>query len=1351
MTTQYEIPRQSQTEINAIQCDEPSNNQQCNDCFKKKYILKIYFNNLENEVKVKTKCLTRNQIILGGIALVITISFLLAFLIPKSSSTEDNVKANNIPRIPITYATYQQDIMAGQQDNLIQIINVPNAQRQYNYTIINNKTIINSDGTTSIVSLPSVYSFSVVCVSVNQSEFDMILYFTQSKITALNNISQIFQDYPINQGSNQQKTTVQNADYSGLLFDPTNFNQLQNLNSQEIQILKSLNIDSQDFLNSNLPIVRFQILKNGQVGSIQKPLNMRYDLQQILLNVLEQISPNVQKSFYNTTSYFKEGNKRMLKGPVKNTSNRFMNAQNNQTVLDAVVLSDFDGKLKKNYDNSDANDNTYQTHYNQNLLFQNGALSQSNVSSQLQLFSNSQSLNQDLNVFRSAEINSQGQIQFWSQQDQVESQFLQQLIQDQEKMLKLNLTWQQAYDLQNKVQQYDNNNVSSNTGRLLQSQSLNQNIIGKAIDSPIFQNYFSSINLQSNFFSECDNDSTLQKINCRSGFKAKFQDQIYQLQQQNLSQIYSNVTIDKKVKQLNYLKNNVYNLMGTVTQKVSNQVQTAIDLINSLISRSSAFQNNIIQNLSNTVNQNIQILNNTMNQFNAFTYNYSVSVINATSSFVKKYNDSLLSQYPAYVNLVNITFNNTVIEFDSRIAKLRSLINNIIQNNLTISKNTYNALRNITDNEYLYFSIAFNQSQYWQPGYICSLAQQTLNVTNFIQQNSNMDIYNQSVANYTPIWSQIRTNVTNGTSTKLQINLYNNFAAVLASMYVKSGPSVYLTYPVTVFSNQAQFQSSPFAIFYTTSSNQYAQGGIDDSALVDTIRQSEQASDLDNQVAQLQALFDTPIDFRSTYQSFLNDFYQLLKTFTDDESAVQPQYQNYILDWMTQGYNKSFSLPKLLQEANLNVIGALNQTIPIVQNEYDQQTAIIGSTSSQILSQISSIYNTVNAFLSDTNYPDNDPLSNQTPQEDTKFNSTVFGITNDYLAQQINQLANLLPQLHTVVDNLTNYGPQISLLINDMRTYLQNYKIQLPQIPQAIFTPTFQTTFKTLISNYVAGFSLDADRALNNLKLDTTGIANIQQFYSRLNQFISTDMQSSFTNNLMQQQNQMIHNYNLALTQIQSSKSNLITTDQLTFGNSKTQLNNYESKLQSINYTYVYPSPIGFNLKLNLQVNWTSGIQTTLTTQANNILFQTQSNLNLQVQGYFSALFGIVEVGAYINGSFLSAQFNSTINTNMTDNTGTNSLLAQYDSSKIQIQGYSTQYIPQIVSSCTNNANIGNNNGIKSTVLSALYTNSSNVVGKIPHQQCQTQVQASIIQSSIFNQINQDRKPQNQIIINQNY
>ncbi|KAL4487117.1 hypothetical protein ABPG72_001569 [Tetrahymena utriculariae] len=1258
MTTQYEIPHQPQVEINALTSDKPSNNQ------------------LKNEVKVKSKFLSRNQIILGGLAFVITISFLLAFLIPKQSSTEDISKTNNAPRIPITYAAYQQDIMVGQKDNLIQIINVPNTQRQYNYTLFNNKTIINSDGSTQILSLPSVYSFSVVCLNVNEQEFDMILYFTKSNITAFDNSSQIFQDYFFNQEINLQNATAQSSDQN-------------------------------------------------------------------------QISPNVQKSFYNTYSYSKEGNNRMLKGSLKNSFNRFLNAQNNKTVLDAVVLSDFDCKLKKFQDNSQTDDNIYQTHYQQNLLFQNGALSSSSFSSQLQISSNPQGLNQNFNVFKSAEMNSQGQIQFLSQQDNVESQFLQKLIQDQEKMLKLNITWQEAYDLQSKVQQYENNkNICTNTGQLLEAQSSNQKVIGKPIDSPIFQNYFTSINLQSNFFSECDDDSTLQQINCRSGFKAKFQDQTQQLQQQNLSQIYSYISINKK---LNYLKNNIYNLMGNVTQKVSNQVQVAIDLVNSLISRSSSFQNNVIQNLQNIINQNIQILNNTMNGFNDFTKNYTMNAINLTAYFVKKYNDSLLSLYPEYTNIVNTTFNNTLIEFTSRLDKLRAFLNKIVQNNLTVLPSTYNLLKNLTQYEIAYYDSAFNQTQCNEPGYICNLSIQAMNASNFIIQYSDTETLNSLIANYTPIWSQMKGNLTTGTSTKLIPNIQNNYHALTAGVFLKSSPSIYLAYSVYVFAYQAQFISAPFVTYHEANINSYVKAGQDDVALVEQMVQSQQASSIDDEAVQLQSLFDTPIDYRNTYSSFVDNFYKILQNFSNEQPIEKPKFQNVLLDWAAQGFNYSLSFPKLLQEANLNVINAVNQIIPIVQNEYDQQTGILSSTSSQILSQIGSIYNTVTAFLSNTTYPDSDPLNNQNPPDDSEFNSTVFGITNDYLAQQINQLSNLLPQLQTVVDNLANYSPQISQIVNNMNTFLQNYKIQLPQIPQAIFTPTFTNLYKTLISSYATGFQIDSIKALNNLKLDVSGIVNIQQFYSRLNTFLSTDMQNTFVNNLMQQQNQMASVYNTISTQVQNSKSNIVKTNQQTFGNNQTQQNNYETNLKSINYTYVFPSPIGFSLKLSIQVNWTSGILTALTTQNNKILFQTESNLNLQAQGYFSALFGIVEVGAYMKGTFLNAKFNSTINTNINDNTGTNSLLAQYGSKKIQIKGYSTKFIPQIISTCSNNANIGNNFGIKYSILTTLYANSTSLVGKIPHQQCQTQVQTSVIQSSIFNQINYDRQPQNQTIINQNY
>ncbi|EAR84813.1 transmembrane protein, putative (macronuclear) [Tetrahymena thermophila SB210] len=1344
MTTQFNIPRQSKVEL--------VTNEQ-----------KSSFPEIEDtEQCQQKKGLTKKQKIIISLSLLLVMSGILAGIVAYKVITDKNNSQRATPQIPATYSNYESKIIAGQQNNLIKIIHVPQSQRIYDYEIVNNRIIKNIDSSSQAATQSSSYRFGVVCLNVNETEFDMILYFIESKIPTSQNSTLLFQDYPPVQNNQDNNSTSENGKPNTdnvNHFDSSNLNQLSNLSQQEIQILKSKNIDPQDFLKSNLPIIRFQVLKSGQISSIQKPLNMRYDLQQIILNLLEQISPIVLKDYYNLYQSTNDGNKRMLKARTQKFIKRVLNNENVPVNLEASVTSNLAGQFSKSYsDLQNDQDTQHQTSYNQVNSFQNGALESSDVKSTVKLSPSKDDSDQSQQIFQGMQVQSQGQISFVSQQDEVDPQFLQQLEQDFEDMLKYNLSWEQAQELQNKVQKFENqNDITSNAGRLLQSQPSNQKVVGKAIQSNIFKNQFASIDLQSDYYSECDQNSTVQQINCYSGFIGKFQGKSQQLQQQNISQTYSNGSIDKRVQQLNYVKNNVYNLMGNVTQQVSNQVQAAIDLINSLISRSSSFQNNVIQNLSNITNQNIQILNNTMNGFNAFTYNYSVSVINATSSFVKKYNDSLLSQYPAYVNLVNITFNNTVIEFDSRIAKLRSLINNIIQNNLTISKNTYNALKNITDNEYLYFSIAFNQSQYWQPGYICSLAQQTLNVTNFIQQNSNMDIYNQSVANYTPIWSQIRTNVTNGTSTKLQINLYNNFAAVLASAYVKSGPSVYLTYPVTVFSNQAQFQSSPFAIFYTTSSNQYAQGGIDDSALVDTIHQSEQASDLDNQVAQLQQLFDTPIDFRSTYQSFLNDFYQLLKNFTNDESAAQPQYQNYILDWMTQGYNYSFSLPKLLQEANLNVISSLNQTIPIVQNEYDQQTAILNNTSSQILSQIGSIYNTVTAFLSNTTYPDNDPLNNQTPPNDTQFNNTVFGITNDYLAQQLNQLSNLLPQLHTVVDNLTNYGPQIQSIVNNMTSFLQGYKIQLPQIPQAIFTPTFQTVFKTLISNYVSGFSIDANRALNNLNLNTSNIANIQQFYSRLNSFVSTDMQSTFAQSILQQQSSMSQLYFTTIANIQNQKP--VSTNKTSFGNLQTINNPYQKNLISQNYTYVYPCPLGYSIKLSLQVNWTTGIQTFLTTQDDILSFKTQSNINIQTMGTFSALFAIVEIGGYAQGNFLNATLNSSINANVTNNSGQNNLTAQYGATNIQIEQYITIYIQKYITICQKSSkyydddddDYYNNSSYKSSVASTLFSDANYFCGKVSKQKCKTTVQTVAVQIDLLDPINFYGKAYNKTLINQSY
>ncbi|KAL4436294.1 hypothetical protein ABPG74_015885 [Tetrahymena malaccensis] len=1346
MTTQFNLPRQSKVEL--------VSNQQKNS----------FPEIQEIEENQQKKGITRKQKIIISLSLLLVISAVLGGLVAYKVITDKNNSQKGTPQIPATYSNYESKIIAGQQNNLIKIIHVPQTQRIYDYEIISNRIVQNIDNSSQTLTQPSIYKFGVVCLNVNETEFDMILYFIESKIPVSQNSTLDFQDYPpaAQDNNSTQESGKTNTD-SVNHFDSSNLNQLSNLSEQEIQILKSKNINPQDFLKSNLPIIRFSVLKSGQIGYLQKPLNMRYDLQQIILNLLEQMSPVVIKDYYNIYQSTNDGNKRMLQTRTQKYTKRVLNNDNVTVNLEATVTSNLAGQFSKSYSDLQNDQNTeHQTSYSQVNSFQNGALQSSDVQSTVKLSPSKDENDQSQQIYQGMQVSSQGQISFVSQQDQVDPQFLQKLIQDQEEMLKLNLTWKQAQDLQNKVQEYDNeHDISSNAARLLQSQPSNQQIVGKAIKSNIFKNQFASIDLQSDYYSECDKNSTAQQVNCYSGFNGKFQGKSQQLQQQNISQIYSNGNIDKRVQQLNFVKNNVYNLMGNVTQQVSNQVQTAINLINSLINRTSSFQNNVIQNLSNTVNQNIQILNNTMNGFNDFTKNYSINAINLTASFVKKYNDSILPLYPTYVNIVNTVYNNTYVEFNSRLDKLRAFINNIVQNNLTVSTNTYNILKYLTTNEIVYFDQAFNQTQCFEPGYICNLSQTAMNISNYNAQFSNIDFLNSLIANYTPVWSQMSSNVTAGTSTKLLPSIQNNYGALTANVFIKSAPSVYLTYAIYVFAYQAQFVSSPYAIFHDANSNNYALAALNDLNLVQNMTQSQQANDLDNQAMQLQALFDTPIDYRSSYSSFVDNFNQILSNFTNEEPTEQPKYQDALQDWVTKGFNYSLSFPKLLQEANLNVMNALSQTIPIVQNEYDQQTAVINSTSSQILSQIGNIYNTVIAFLSNTTYPDNDPLNNQTPPNDTQFNNTVFGITSDQLAQQLNQLSNLLPQLHTVVDNLTNYGPQISSIVYSMKTFLQSYKIQLPQIPQAIFTPTFNTLYKTLIQNYATGFQLDANQALNNLNLNTSNIANIQQYYSRLNSFVSTDMQNTFAQSILQQQSNMSQLYQTAITNIQNQKP--VSTNKTSFGILQTINNPYKQNLVSQNYTYVYSCPLGYSIKLSLQVNWTTGIQTFLTTKDDILSFNTQSNINIQTMGTFSALISIVEIGGYAQGTFLNATLNSTINTNITNNSGQNTLIAQYGATNIQIEEYITVYIPKVITICQKSSKYddddydddddyyNNNYSYKSSVVSTLFSDANYFCGKVPKQKCKTTIQTVAVQVDLLEPINFNGKAYNKTLVNQSY
>ncbi|KAL4487118.1 hypothetical protein ABPG72_001570 [Tetrahymena utriculariae] len=1341
MTTQFNVPRQSKVELVTN-------------------LQKTLFPEIQDTEEIQQKKgLTRKQKIIISLSLLLVVSGMLAGLVAQKVITDKNNSHKGTPQIPASYSNYESKIIAGQQDNLIQIIHVPQTQRIYDYEIVSNRVIQNIDNSSQTQTQPSTYKFGIVCLNVNETEFDMILYFIESKIPMSQNSTITFQDYPQAQDNNStQESGIPNID-SVEHFDSSNLNQLSNLSEQEVQILRSKNINPQDFLKSNLPIIRFSVFKSGQIGFIQKPLNMRYDLQQIVFNILEQMSPVVLKDYYNLYSS-KDGNKRMLKTRTQKYTKRVLNKENVPVNMEASVSSNLAGQFSKSYsDHQDDQNTKHQTSYNQVNSFQNGALESSDVQSTVKLSPSKDDSDQSQQIYQGMQVISQGQISFVSQQDQVDRQFLQKLIHDQEDMLKLNLTWQQAQDLQNKVQQYENqHDISSNAGRLLQSQPSQQQIIGKAIKSNIFKNQFASIDLQSDYYSECDKYSTAQQVNCYSGFNGKFQGKSQQLQQQNISQVYKNGNIDKRVQQLNYVKNNIYNLMGNVTQKVSNQVQVAIDLVNSLISRSSSFQNNVIQNLSNITNQNIQILSNTMNGFNDFTKNYTMNAINLTTYFVKKYNDSLLSLYPEYTNIVNTTFNNTLIEFTSRLDKLRAFLNKIVQNNLTVLPSTYNLLKNLTQYEIAYYDSAFNQTQCNEPGYICNLSIQAMNASNFIIQYSDTETLNSLIANYTPIWSQMKGNLTTGTSTKLIPNIQNNYHALTAGVFLKSSPSIYLAYSVYVFAYQAQFISAPFVTYHEANINSYVKAGQDDVALVEQMVQSQQASSIDDEAVQLQSLFDTPIDYRNTYSSFVDNFYKILQNFSNEQPIEKPKFQNVLLDWAAQGFNYSLSFPKLLQEANLNVINAVNQIIPIVQNEYDQQTGILSSTSSQILSQIGSIYNTITAFLSNTTYPDSDPLNNQTPPNDAQFNNTVFGVTNDYLAQQINQLSNLLPQLKTVVDNLTNYGPQISQIVNNMNTFFQNYKIQLPQIPQAIFTPTFTNLYKTLISSYVTGFQLDANIALNNLNLNTSGNAITQQFYSRLNSFVNTDMQNTFTQSILQQQSNMSQLYYTIIANIQNQKP--VQTNKTSFGNLQTINNPYQKNLISQNYTYVYPCPLGYSIKLSLQVNQTSGIQTFLTTQDDILSFKTYSNIKIETMGTFSALISIVEIGGYAQGTFLNATLNSVINANITNNSGQNTLTAQYGVTNIQIQEYITVYIPKVITICKKSSKYDyddddddyyNNYSYKSSIVSTLFSDANYFCGKVSKQKCKTTIQTVAVQVDLLEPINFSGKAYNNTLFNQSY
>ncbi|EAR82253.1 transmembrane protein, putative (macronuclear) [Tetrahymena thermophila SB210] len=1165
----------------------------------------------QNIVTVKVNSSKKKWFI--GLAILLAIGVILGVVLALTLKSNNQSDFQEVIKIPANYAKYKSTVDHGQENNLVKIIHVPKSQKIYEYKLYNNQTTISGDGQKSVTNSLIVHQFGLLCSDVTKDEFKMFIYIIDTKMYENDKLNSQLTGFPkiyekeiaagakrnLQQAQNPEDGMREGNEFLTEESDKSLENEYAPLNEQEIKLLASKGISADQFYSSRYPIIQFTLDKNSRVKSIQQPINLRLDIFQVYLNIIEQVTPIVQSDLYKITD--QNGNKRRM---LLNYEQRILSGEKVQPELQANIDKNGQANLNKQYEQNKINDNdsTQKSNYSQDSVIQNGALLESKAKSDFKIEDNKVEENEDMPLFQGIEMNSECKISFVSQEDEVNDNFINLIMTTFDGMSVLSQTYDEAIDTYNTVFNTSTQDGESQTdldgekvtgSRLLAEKNSN---LSPPIQKPIFRKNVASFEFGADVRSECNDSGLVSKEDiCSVGLYSFFNGASVKLIERQ-----TKVNVSKILKLYQYIQHVVKDKLDIVKENVTGRltrIKNSIDkLMDDFETVITVEKNPLLKVIYDVVNNDELQIFDLISKFEQ-VLQASVTTI---SKLIKDPLDNLKEKILGFLSRKNMIIENQM-----------NYIQNLLVDKLTETKKLIDSqtkglpagveeqIKLILENlEDLLEQIVFQPLQQYLD-VVEDFALKQINV--IFGSISEVDKY-------------VSTQDVPQNAQETQ----KKFKEVIGSSYVIDTIKSIISKVVKTISEQHEVSDQMFKVI------KQSVNGMKQEIYqkLQDLKTKYPESNSDSPSNEIQAFLNSFQEIYNFNFDLTTGIKELKQDVQDIVKTIRKLQEKRILTLIKSLFKQVSQFPKdlvveLAKQGKETVSKAKSAAIKMKDDIIKLKNNVF-ENSKNILDDLKGMFSDLKDFVSKTPQPDdNDPKFYQTPLFDEIKDiaeSVQAIVTYNYagIGQTFKRFAGIPNKFQTFVDDLKllgkqcmNYFGQIKLSItgiyvdqkqawNDIRGLFEDSKTEITQQIQ----DTFEDEYNKSLNQEV----------VSELNQDITGLQN-----NELETYKEDVQKQSFDVNKLFQ----------SLIEKLAAEADF-----------EKIIEPYTLKIP-FQYTYMYPTPIGISLILRLYASWDTSLQFKIGLKNAILDLGAGVSTRVTIGGEVGASAYVAEVGGYAEGIFL--------------------------------------------------------------------------------------------------------------------
>ncbi|KAL4460437.1 hypothetical protein ABPG74_000188 [Tetrahymena malaccensis] len=1142
-----------------------------------------------------------------GLTALIIIGVILGGVLAYKLKT-DSSDYKEVIKIPANYNQYKSSILSGQDNNLVKIIQVPKSQKIYEYKLYNNQTTVQGDGQKKITNSLIVHQFGLVCSNVTDDEFQMFIYIIDTKMYENNNLNNQLTGFPgildkeqaakkrnLKQSQNPEDVVKDSSDFRSKQSDQALQNEYAPLNDEEIKLLAQKGITPEQFYQSRYPIIYFTLDKNSKVKQIQQPINLRLDIFQVYLNIIEQVTPLVKSDFYQVTD--QNGNKKRM---LQTYTQRILSGEEVNPKLTAYVDEHGQANLNKSFEQNKVNNNdsTQSQDYSQNSVIQNGSLLESSAKSNFKMDDNKVDENGDMPLFKGLEMNSECKISFVRQDDEIDEGLLNLIHTTFNYMSVLPQTLDEALDTYNSVFNTSSQNGNSHTdldgqnvnGRILEQKS---SPLSPTIQKPIFRKNIAAFEFGADVKSECNDSGYFGKEDiCTVGLYSYFNGASMKIIEKQ-----TRVNVSKILKLYQYIQHLLKDKLDLIKEKVNGRLTTIKNDLDGLMDELEIVitidKNPVLKEIYDVVNNDELHIFNLIADLESFL---KTTVSNITK-LVKDPLGTLKERMLGFLSSNNINIENQINHIQSflidRLAKMKKLIDLAQKTGLPSSayQQIYLTLDNLEDVLVQIIDEPLKKYLDEVEGFILEQTNTIFASINEVDKSVSSLDNTQNVANRlkkiigtSQIVDTLKSFIN---KTVKQIGQQYDLSDLMSKALKKSIDSIKQEIYLKLEDLQQKFPTPQNAL-----SN----------------------PEIDNLLSDFSNLTNFAVDLASGIKELKQDVVELVSTVKKLQEKKTLTIITDLVKQLTQF--PTDLLQKLTDQGKETIAKAKDVGSQMKEHILNWKDNLV-EKSKKLLSDLTDIYADVKTFLKNTDFPEDNPNYYSAAifdevQDIVESVQSIIHYNYDTIGQTFKRFSQIPDKFNKFVDDLKllgqrcmNYFGDVKIAFtqiyidektawNDIRSMFEKPKEDIRQQIQA-----------TIETEYNQNLNKKAIPEINN---DINGLMNkdLAAYKGNVEQN-NFDVQTLYKD--------LIHTLI-----VESQFEKIIDSPPLSI---------------PFEYVYMYPTPIGVTLKLRLYASWDTNLRFKLAFYNAVLDIAAGVSTKVTVGGEVGASVFVAEVGGYAEGTFL--------------------------------------------------------------------------------------------------------------------